>query len=605
MAKIAMGEKGFRIYRYDVSHTDAVRLVVIASLVISCTLITAISFSRGITFINYQLFFIPILYAVYFYDKRGLIIAGICGVVYQAVGYYYRYPDPAALIGVTSEAFLFVIIASLMTYFIERIREGEAQYRSVFEHSQLGIVLFSLPDYRIKQTNDKFAEMLHYSPDEMNEMNFPSLAFTEGEKKHFLNRMETHEDCENFEIRLRTKDGNSCWVNLSWSAIDEQTVSVTIVNVNARRLIEEVNNDTMMKYRQLTDNSPTSIIVLQDGEIRFANPAFGAFSEFSPEELEGKDLLFLLDSRDRDKFGEFRNRLITETQLADGTEFRFVTKSGGLKVAMVFANPILHNNQQATMMNLVDISVQQRLEERIQLDNERRRGIIITVAHELRTPLQPILGYLNLLIQDPEGFGILDNTKKMLERCLLSVDRERQIINQMLELSVLESGKIQLTFSEFPLSPLVHSVLDTGGYLSKGDVTMDIPDILIIHADRDRLFSVLDSLLSNAVNYSKPPRKIHIAFHEGAGGTTHLISVQDNGIGIAKNMFSSIFEPFQLADAAKLSRKYDRLGLSLSIAKQIIEMHGGDITVESAVNVGSTFIIHIPRVLPEEIPHVG
>jgi PAS domain S-box-containing protein len=377
------------------------------------------------------------------------------------------------------------------------------------------------------------------------------------------------------------------------------------VNVNARRLIEEVNNDTMMKYRQLTDNSPTSIIVLQDGEIRFTNPAFGAFSEYSPEELEGKDLLFLLDSRDKDKFGEFRNRLVTETELADGTEFRFVTKSGGLKVAMVFANPILHDSQQAVMMNLVDISVQQRLEERIQLDNERRRGIIITVAHELRTPLQPILGYLNLLIQDPEGFGILDNTKKMLERCLLSVDRERQIINQMLELSVLESGKIQLTFSEFSLSPLVHSVLDTGGYLSKGDVTMDIPDTLIIHADRDRLFSVLDSLLSNAVNYSKPPRKIHIAFQEGAGGTTHLISVQDNGIGIAKNMFSSIFEPFQLADAAKLSRKYDRLGLSLSIAKQIIEMHGGDITVESAVNVGSTFTIHIPKVLPEEIPHVG
>jgi signal transduction histidine kinase len=70
-------------------------------------------------------------------------------------------------------------------------------------------------------------------------------------------------------------------------------------------------------------------------------------------------------------------------------------------------------------------------------------------------------------------------------------------------------------------------------------------------------------------------------------------------------MFASIFEPFQLADAAKLSRKYDRLGLSLSIAKQIIQMHGGDIRVESTVNVGSTFTIHIPRELPKEIPHVG
>ena len=220
--------------------------------------------------------------------------------------------------------------------------------------------------------------------------------------------------------------------------------------------------------------------MLQEGQIRFANPAFCAFSEYSPQELVGKDLLFLLDTRDKDRFGEFNERLVSDTQLSDGTEFRFVTKSGGIRVAMVFANPITHDNQQATMMNLVDISVQQRLEERIQLDNERRRGIIITVAHELRTPLQPILGYLNLLIQDPEGFGILDEAKKMLERCLVSVDRERQIINQMLELSVLESGKIKLAFSEFPLSPLVHSVIDTSGYNSKAEVTLDIPEGLVI-----------------------------------------------------------------------------------------------------------------------------
>ena len=604
MAKIAMGEKIFRIYRYNLSETDIVRMVVISSLVISCTVITAISFSRSLTLLNYQLFFIPILYATYFYARRGLIVAGICGIVYQAVGYYYRFPDPGALMSVTSEAFLFIIIATLMTYFIERIRAGEARYRMVFEHSQLGIVLFSIPDFRIKQTNDKFAEMLHYSTDDIALMTFPSLAFTSQEKCRFLERMENHHDCENFEIRFRTKDDISCWVNLSWSAIDDQTVSVTVVNINARKLIEEINNDTMRKYRQLTENSPTSILVLENGQIRFANPAFGRFSEYSPQELEGKDLLFLLDSRDKDRFLEFRERLAGDTLLVDGTEFRFVTRSGGLRVALIFANPIMHDNIRATMINLVDISVQQRLEEKIQQDNERRRGIIITVAHELRTPLQPILGYLNLLIQDPEGFGIIDSTKKMLERCLVSVERERQIINQMLELSVLDSGKIQLTFSEFPLLVLVNSVLDTCGYLTKGDVTLDLPADLVITADRDRLYSVLDSLLSNAVNYSKPPRKIHISYRMDAGGTTHLISVQDNGIGIQKNVLSSIFEPFQLADAATLSRKYDRLGLSLSIAKRIIQMHGGDITVESTVNVGSTFTVHIPRALSKERNHV-
>jgi PAS domain S-box-containing protein len=595
MAMIVMGERLIGVGRYRFEETDGVRAVVIISLVLSCTVITTISFSRSFGFISYQLFFIPILYATYFYAKRGLIIAGICGIIYQALGYYFRYPDPTALMGVTSEAFLFVIIAYLITYCIEQIRAGEVRYRTVFEHSQLGIVLFDRISLRIKQTNDKILEMLHYSSEEFARADFTSLFYSGQEKSLFLDQVKKHENAENFETRLRTKEGDSCWVNLSWSAIDDQTVSVTVVNIHERKQIEKANADTMMRYQQLTENSPTSILVLQEGRIRFTNPSFSRFSGYSPAELAGKDLLFFLDQGDHEKFGDFRVRLVSESAITDGTEFRFVAKSGEKRVAVVFANPIVHDSRPATMINLVDISVQQRLEEKIQQDNERRRGIIITVAHELRTPLQPILGYLNMLIQDPTGFGILDETRKMLERCLVSVERERQIINQMLELSVLESGKLQLSYSDFSLRNLVQSVLDTSGYCSRADVTIDVPSDLVISADMDRLFSVLDSLLSNAVNYSKPPRTISICYRAGADGTTHTIAVKDNGIGIAQNMLNSIFEPFQLADAAKLSRKYDRMGLSLSIAKKILRMHGGDITVQSTVNVGSTFTISIPR----------
>ena len=145
-----------------------------------------------------------------------------------------------------------------------------------------------------------------------------------------------------------------------------------------------------------------------------------------------------------------------------------MTKSGGMRIGALFTTPISHMDNPAILINIVDISEKQRLEDRIHLDNERRRGIIITVAHELRTPLQPILGYLNLLVSDAEGFGIIDETKKILERCLVSVDRERQIINQMLDLSVLDSGKLQLSLTTFPLAPLVRKVLDTGAFAVQG-----------------------------------------------------------------------------------------------------------------------------------------
>ena len=138
------------------------------------------------------------------------------------------------------------------------------------------------------------------------------------------------------------------------------------------------------------------------------------------------------------------------TPVADRGEFRFVTKSGEIRVALLFTKPIMHHDEPAILMNLVDISEKQRFEDKIQLDNERRRGIIITVAHELRTPLQPILGYLNLLVQDPEGFGIIDDTKKILERCLVSVERERQIINQMLDLSGTRKWQASSELLEIP-----------------------------------------------------------------------------------------------------------------------------------------------------------
>jgi PAS domain S-box-containing protein len=470
----------------------------------------------------------------------------------------------------------------------------------VFEHSQLGIVLFDRRDFVIKEANLRFASMLNFSIAELQAMPFPALFFNAPEKGRFFEYIEKNGDIQDFETRLRTKEGHGCWVNLSWSAMDERVISVSAVDITARKLMEKVNQDTLLKYRELTENSPNGILVIQDGLVRSANPSFTSFSGFSVEEVAGKPLLHLVDPRDHDTCSTFFQQFEGNVPVADRTILRFVTKSGLLRTGVLFTNPTLHHGEPATMVNLVDISEQQRLEEKIHQDNERRRGIIITVAHELRTPLQPILGYLNLLVQDPEGFGILADAKKMLERCLVSVERERQIINQMLELSVLESGKLQLSYSSFSPANLVMSVIDASGYPAKAEVTLDIPADLIISADMDRLFSVIDSLMANAVNYSKPPRKIRIFYRPGRDGSTHTISVQDNGVGIAAEMFDSIFEPFQLADAVKLSRKYNRLGLSLSIAKKIIQMHRGSITLESVLNGGSTFTIHLPKEKPPD-----
>ena len=205
-----------------------------------------------------------------------------------------------------------------------------------------------------------------------------------------------------------------------------------------------------MEYRQLVEYAPTCILVVRDGKILYANPAVSVFSGYNDTDLIGKDLLSFVSPSDHNEFTKFIQGCINTKPDTAGVSSGLSQKTGDLRVALLLATLLIHESEPAILINLVDISEKQRFEDWIKIENERRRGIIITVAHELRTPLQPILGYLNLLVQDPGGFGIPEDTKKILERCLVSVERERQIINQMLELSVLESGRLHLSLLKIP-----------------------------------------------------------------------------------------------------------------------------------------------------------
>jgi signal transduction histidine kinase len=204
------------------------------------------------------------------------------------------------------------------------------------------------------------------------------------------------------------------------------------------------------------------------------------------------------------------------------------------------------------------------------------------------------MGYLNLLMQDPQTYGVTDETRAILDRCAKSVDRESQIINQMLELSVLDAGKIPVTYSDVNISDLVTTILETGGYAQKADLTVIVPPDAIMKADEAKLSVVIDPMLSNPVHYSKPPRKSRVAYQFSNMDRMHRISIQDNGVGITNSQLDEIFEPFTPSVNGSHSRK-TKAGLSLSIAKKYVQMHGGYISVDSIVNLGSTFTIHIPQ----------
>ena len=145
-----------------------------------------------------------------------------------------------------------------------------------------------------------------------------------------------------------------------------------------------------------------------------------------------------------------------------------------------------------------------------------------------------------------------DETRQILDRCAKSVDQERQIINQMLELSVLEVEETSLDYSVFSVRGMVNAVIANGGYAIKAEIAIDIPPDLVFEADRQKLSYVIDVLVANGVTYSKPPKKIWITYRGSPALPFHRLAIQDNGVGITEAQLDEIFKPENDGSAGSL-----------------------------------------------------
>lgn len=234
--------------------------------------------------------------------------------------------------------------------------------------------------------------------------------------------------------------------------------------------------------------------------------------------------------------------------------------------------------------------------DKLRRELEHKNDFIQVASHELRTPLQPLLGYLDMILEAPENFGITEKTLKYLTTCREGVERERCIVDKMLELSILSemSEKITPAITEFSPKEIIDSIIEASHYDENAAIEVSIPEHLIVNSDKAYIYMVLDTLLSNAVRYSTPPR--HIKIEYDGKDTYHLISVTDNGIGIPNEAKRDLFRPFYLVDVPKLARQYDRMGVNLAISKNLIDKLGGEITVFSEMGKGSTFSIKIPKI---------
>jgi len=220
---------------------------------------------------------------------------------------------------------------------------------------------------------------------------------------------------------------------------------------------------------------------------------------------------------------------------------------------------------------------------------------LANMSHELRTPLNAILGFSELLRDDLAGKITEKQRKDCLDNIYNSGRHLLSLINDVLDLTKIEAGRMDLVYEEFGVESAVREVLNVLRSLAiKKDIEIASivePSDTILIADKNKFKQVLYNLLSNAIKFTPPSGRVTVQAR--AEDQLLRIAVQDSGIGIAKELQHKIFGAFYQVQSAS-NREYPGTGLGLALTKKLVELHGGSIDFESADEQGTTFTVQLP-----------
>ena len=405
-----------------------------------------------------------------------------------------------------------------------------------------------------------------------------------------------------FEIQCRRKDETSFPAMLNLSAIRDPDSKVTgllaiATDLSATKRAEQALRAQEKRATELDKQKEFILASVADGiigtdtagRITFANPAAAAMLQVHPAELVGLSAYTVLHPKstrggalqsasEEEHSRAWRAFLIRETVSGQDTFYRPDGSSFPVEFTMT---PMAANGiATGSVLNFRDISQRHALDR-------MKDEFISTVSHELRTPLTSIRGALGLL-----SAGLLhelnEKTANLLRIAVSNSDRLVRLINDILDLERMQSGRAPLSFRQCSMEEIVQQAVDAMLPVAEAaNVSLRLKtEPCKVHADSDRLLQVMMNLLSNAIKFSPPFSEVTVKTMKSSDGA--LVAVVDEGRGVPHDKLELIFDRFQQVDASD-SRQKGGTGLGLAICRTILEQHGGRIWAERNSDRGSSF----------------
>lgn len=329
----------------------------------------------------------------------------------------------------------------------------------------------------------------------------------------------------------------------------------------------------------LLDSMSEGLLVLSaEKKIILANPAFRTFFGVSGEP-RGKSLVEVIRSP---ALTDLVNSLGHEKQLL-GQEVKLAHPERWLQVNGTRLKNPLHGD--AILLVFHDLTREKRLES-------ARKEFVANVSHELRTPLSLVKGYAETLLGGAKDDPVL--AEKFLRTIEKNAERLRRLMDDLLTVSELESGRVSLKLEAVNLREFVGHVIEDFAEpsLSRNVILLNETPELVVEADTNRLEQVLDNLLENAVKYGRENGTVNITAHDAGDGMVE-VKVKDDGPGIPAESIDRVFERFYRVDKSR-SRDQGGTGLGLAIVKHIVQSHQGRVWATSAPGQGATFHFTLP-----------